>query len=250
MKEFLLSWLRKDVIDDKMYYKKPAEWQEIFVRDDVCLGLLNVPVFAISTHCSKSITLPVYGFTMRNGIKVICRDNFYDWKVSVQIPDNYEVIKNAIPEDLVNDGYKNDISDCYFEGFKKEWCFPAYNPDNTEQHKFSIEVYGDYRLYTLLYILKNLYKDVDVDAAGVDVEKSINKLYKEFSVDNRNLSGSELLTDTYRNLDDYDFRKAHGISESFYDIYKDPKRFAEEIVKYPEILKIFLMEKYLLEMEY
>ena len=253
MKQFLLSWLRNDEVDDKMIYKNAAERQEIFVRDDVGASLLKVPVFVISEHHSKSITLPVYGFTMRNGIKVICRDNFYNWKVSVQLPRCREYGDIVVPRDLVTDGYRKNISDCYFEGFKNEWVFPAFDPDDDKQVKFSVEVSDDYRLYALLYNLKHLFMDKVFNANNITVDEvklSIRNLYDKFFVDDYNLDGGELFFRTYHHLNDYDFREKHNIKESFWDIYKNAEDFAEQIVKYPEILNEFLMEKYLLEMEY
>lgn len=253
MKQLLLSWLRNDEVDDKMIYKNAAERQEIFMRDDVGASLLKVPVFVVSQHHSKSITLPVYGFTMRNGIKVICRDNFYDWKVSVQLPECREHGDIVVPRDLATDGYRKHISDCYFEGFKNEWVFPAFDPDDDEQLNFSIEVADEYRLYTLLYNLKHLFMDKTFDTNNITVDEvklSIRNLYDKFFVDNHNLDGNELFFETYYHLNDYDFREEHNIEESLWDIYKNAEDFAEQIVKYPEILNEFLMEKYLLEMEY
>lgn len=253
MKQLLLSWLRNDEVDDKMIYKNAAERQEIFIRDDVGASLLEVPVFVISEHRSKSITLPVYGFTMRNGIKVICRDNFYDWKVSVQLSKCREYGDIVVPRDLVSDGYRKEISNCYFEGFKNEWVFPAFNPDDDKQLKFSVEVSDDYRLYALLYNLKHLFMDKYFDTNNITVDEvkdSIIKLYDKFFVDDYNLDGGELFFETYHHLIDYDFRKEHNIEKTPWDAYKNAEDFAEQIVKYPEILNEFFMEKHLLEMEY
>ena len=253
MKQLLLSWLRNDEVDDKMIYKNAAERQEIFIRDDVGASLLEVPVFVISEHRSKSITLPVYGFTMRNGIKVICRDNFYDWKVSVQLSKCREYGDIVVPRDLVSDGYRKEISNCYFEGFKNEWVFPAFNPDDDKQLKFSVEVSDDYRLYALLYNLKHLFMDKYFDTNNITVDEvkdSIIKLYDKFFVDDYNLDGGELFFETYHHLIDYDFCKEHNIEKIPWDVYKNAEDFAEQIVKYPEILNEFLMEKHLLEMEY
>lgn len=253
MKQFLLFWLRNDEVDDKMIYKKAAKRQEVFLRDSICSNLLHVPVFVISEHRSKSITLPVYGFTMRNGIKIICRDNFYDWKVSVQLPKCREYGDIVVPRDLVSNGYRKDIADWCFEGFKKEWIFPAFNPDNDKQLKFSVEVADEYRFYTLLYYLKHLFMDKCFDTKRItekEVERSIIKLYDNFFVDNHNLTGDELFYETYRHLIDYDFRKKNNIENDLWGIYRDAKAFAEQIVKYPEILEEFIMEKYLLEIEY
>lgn len=255
MKQLLLSWLRNDEVDDKMIYKNAAERQEIFVRDNVGFSLLKVPVFVISEHRSKSITLPVYGFTMRNGIKVICRDNFYDWKVSVQLPCRPTAGEiTVIPKDLVSGGYGDDIADYYFEGFKKEWVFPAFDPFDYKKMNFSIEVNDDYRLYALLYHLNNLLDTVNIttqeNITADYVEKSIIELNNKFNVDCVNLDCYELFCETYHLLNDYDFRKKNNIKDGFWDIYKEPKAFAEQIVKYPEILNEFLMEKHLLEVEY
>lgn len=253
MKQLLLSWLRNDEVDDKMIYKNAAERQEIFMRDNVGVSLLEAPVFVISEHRSKSITLPVYGFTMRNGIKVICRDNFYNWKVSVQLPRCREYGDIVVPRDLVSGGYREDVADCYFEGFKNEWVFPAFDPDNDKQLNFSVEVSDDYRLYTLLHNLKNLFMDKCFDTEGITVDEvklSIRNLYDKFFVDDYSLDGSELFFETYHHLNDYDFRKEHNIEKPLWDVYKNAEDFAEQIVKYPEILEEFLMEKYLLEVEY
>ena len=102
--ELLLHWMRKQEIDDKMLYKNAAIKQECFIRDQICMRLLHTHSFVISTHRSKSIVLPVYAFTMENGIKVICRENFYGWKLSVKLPKD-RPCENIIPEDLLEDGY-------------------------------------------------------------------------------------------------------------------------------------------------
>ena len=82
--KLLLEWMRETPdIEDKMNWKRPAERQMCFVRDQIGRNLLRVPVFAVSTHRSKSIDLPVYGLTMRNGIEMYARENFYGWVVSL-----------------------------------------------------------------------------------------------------------------------------------------------------------------------
>lgn len=117
--ELMLYFARRWELDEKLIYKKASEKQMRFVRDRICLYLLHVPCFKVSWHTSKSCLLPVYGFTMRNGIKVICRENFYDWKLSIELPK--PLPPNFIPDDILtwNDCGK-DIPDCYLEGFKDE----------------------------------------------------------------------------------------------------------------------------------
>jgi len=56
-----------------------------------------------------------------NGYEIIMRNNFYDWKISIN--SNKEIIIN--PKGLFNPSEK--ISSIYCEGFKEEWVFDCYN---------------------------------------------------------------------------------------------------------------------------
>ena len=51
-----------------------------------------------------------------------------------------------------------------------------------------------------------------------------------------------ILLYTYRQLDDYDFRKEKGLDYLPYGTANDVDKFAEEIAKYPETRKVFAME--------
>lgn len=146
----LLQWMRKQEIDDKMIWKKAAEHQEIFVRDDLCASLLHTPVFVVSTHCSKSIELPVYRFMLHNGIIVTARENFYGWVVSIKSPFMVD-----LPEDLVygdeEDGKNGDVVDCYCEGFKSDWVYP-YGTKEVRLSTFRVS--DNFRLWALMRELK------------------------------------------------------------------------------------------------
>ena len=256
--ELLLHWMRKHGIDDKMIYKKAAIKQECFIRDQICMNLLHTHVFVVSTHMSKSIILPVYAFTMENGIKVICRENFHGWMLSVKLPKDRPYTE-IIPEDLFEVGYNEDISSCYFEGFKDEWVFEGYRLDKT-QRNFSFGIYSDYDFYTVMYMLKHLYEKEDFSE---DVKKltkeyvvnSINQVYDKFGynememtdgpgkpTERRVMSGWEIFQKTYLHLDDYNFRKDKGLDYIYMDIADKPEEFATYIIKYPEIGQTFVSE--------
>ena len=158
--EHLLYFMRDWELDDKLIYKEAATEQAIFIRDTVCQNLLRVPAFVVSTHTSKSCTLPVYYFKMQNGIKIICRGNFYDWKISVETP--VKLREGLLPLDLITGGTKQKISDCYLEGFKEEWGYGPYNIANPAQ-KFTIEVHDKYALYVIMHTLKNALPNIEYD---------------------------------------------------------------------------------------
>ena len=256
--ELLLHWMRNQEIDDKMLYKKAAIKQECFIRDQICTNLLHTHSFVISTHRSKSIVLPVYAFTMENGIKVICRENFYGWELSVKLPKDRPYVE-IIPEDLLEGGYDENSSKCYIEGFKDEWIFEGYRLDKT-QRNFSFGIYSDYDFYTVMYMLKHLYEKEDFSE---DVKKltkeyvvnSINQVYDKFGynememtdgpgkpTERRVMSGWEIFQNTYLHLDDYNFRKDKGLDYIHMDIVDKPEEFADYIIKYPEIGQTFVSE--------
>lgn len=263
--ELLLHWMRKQEIDDKMLWKKAAEKQEVFLRDDICMNLLHTHAFVVSTHTSKSIKLPVYAFLMHNGIKVICRENFYGWKLSVVLPKKRPVA-NIIPEDLFEDGYNKDIPSCYFEGFKNRWVYSGYNPEDKNQTKFSFGVYSDYDFYMVMYFLKHLYGDMSLTKeinklTRDDVIKTISTIYMNNGYNeirevfdngyvSREMSGWEIMWRTYHQLDDYDFRKKYNLDYTKMDICDNIGEFADEILKYPEVSKAFVLEKKMYEMEF
>ena len=257
MKELLLYWMRKDDIDDNLRWKEAAENQECFLRDKVCTDLLRTHAFVVSTHTSKSIKLPVYFFMMRNGIKVVCRENFYGWMLSVKLPKD-RPHKDIIPKDLIECGYDGDISDCYFEGFRKEWVFEGYKPNDKKQRNFSFGIYSDYEFYTVMYMLKNLYepKDFTKDAEKLTKEKvveTINNIYTNNGYNDikqvfdnghvsREMSGWEILWRTWRELDNSDIRKKYGIDYISMDVPDNPEEFADHILKYPEVAQTFVFE--------
>lgn len=88
----LLSWMRVYAPKNKMSFKRGYWHQTVFVRDELA-RMLNSnyeeykanPVKVISTHMSKSIVLPVYYIYLEPfNTKIIMRNNFYDWKISIE----------------------------------------------------------------------------------------------------------------------------------------------------------------------
>jgi hypothetical protein len=265
MKQLLLYWMRKDNIDDKMLWKKAAEHQECFLRDEICTNLLHTHAFVVSTHRSKSIQLPVYFFMMHNGIKVVCRENFYGWMLSVKLPKD-KPYERIIPKDLIECGYDSNISDYSFEGFRKEWVFEGYKPNDKKQRNFSFGIYSDYEFYTVMYMLKHLYGDMDLskemkNLTKEEIVETISNIYANNGYNeirevfdnghvSREMSGWEIMWRTYHQLDDYDFREKYNLDYTKMDICDNIGEFADEILKYPETTKEFVLEKKMYEMEY
>lgn len=268
--ELLLHWQRTTDLDDNLIYKKASENQEIFMRDDVGLNLLKAPVFVISSHMSKSCRLPVYYIKMMNGIKVIMRGNFYDWKLSVDSP--VDLPANCIPIDCVSGGIKDDISECYCEGFKDEWVFGKYNPENPGK-QFTIECADKYRLYVALHSLKNcipnyeykledntLDKDFIVEVIKTIYDKyGYNEMYEDTSwgkpVERRQMSSWEILWKTYCKLGNltYSWKPEYDPSIEHLDCMHtmdEPEKLADFILKYPTVYNAFRIESQMFIKEY
>lgn len=254
MNTILLYHNRKWNIPDNMIYKNAAWKQDMFIRDTICFELLKTQGFVVSEHRSKSIELPVYGFIMRNGVKVIARDNFYDWKLSIEVPK--PLPKGFIPDEILTWHNNEDIPSCYLEGFKEEWAWPAYDPNSEAQTRFTIEIYGNYDFYMLMFMLKNAFTNIEyepsLDLRSVDeIQESIEKIYsdngfyemydpeeaeKKFGwKEEEYCSGWEILKLTHSALD--------GLGCKWMDISDNPKLLAEHIVNNPEIHKVFLTEE-------
>lgn len=150
----LLTWCRVNEPSDDMIYKQ-GYWNQItFIRDDIMYMMCkdydeyrDNPVLVVNTHTSKSIVLPVYQINLLNGkIKMIIRNNFYDWKISV----DSDIELNMDFMDL----FKTDeeIHSVYCEGFKKEQVYGSYN---SNKKQFTIEIGDKYKLYTFMFLLKN-----------------------------------------------------------------------------------------------
>ena len=265
----LKYWKRKWELDDDLIYKKAGINQAGFVSGEICGNLLHVHGFVVSTHCSKSCKLPVYYIKMRNGIKLIMRNNFYDWKMSVEIPEQYAALPiDFLPADCLshsmvkNEGDK--IATCYMEGFSSEWCYDAYLPKNPPK-RFSIEVPDNHRLYVIIHRLKHAYPDVefhteDDTRTKEHIAEAIERIWNANGfADLRDeerwgttfkkpvMSGWEILWQTYRKIDDLYYDHKIDVKE-LPDLSKSkPMQFAELIMQHPEVHEEFLREEWMFE---
>lgn len=270
MKEFLLTWIREWDIADDLIYKKAVESQAIFIRS-MRDGLLDhTPVFVVSCHMSKSVLLPVYYIKMQNGVEVLIRNNFYDWKMSVKIPAHYKPLPdNYLPLDCLHYGVgdeKHTIAEYCLEGFPSEWAFRAYNPGNPGK-QFTVEISDNFKLYVILHALKHAYPnvmfDVNEDKRTLEeIQKSIEKIYAEYGFSKTSgdifdgegkkifqprkiISEREILCRTYNALRHTE-EEANGgqYVADLIDVPENPEEFAKRICKFPSVHEVFLSEEY------
>lgn len=149
---------------DEMFYKSASGSQIMFARDDlhslIAAGLtalqdrLNVAT-VISTHRSKSVVLPVYSFDRPDiGLRLIARDNFYTWKLSVisetpVVADFSGLFKTTPPIDPEYTG--DQLHRVYFEGFPKHLIFGYYEP--SDKRRWSAEIRGDHAMWATVFLI-------------------------------------------------------------------------------------------------
>lgn len=159
----LQEWAEAHTVGDEMLWKGSFVHQIMFVRDRL------VPVFGaglsyeqrqavptvISTHRSKSIELPVYQLSRPDqDLRVILRDNFYDWKMSVlsetPIQPVFSGLFHTTPP-IEPEYTGNPLSPVYFEGFPQDLIFPYYS--QTDGRRWSAEIQGDEALWTSVFLM-------------------------------------------------------------------------------------------------
>lgn len=152
-KQNIQDWFMENKPSEDMIYYEYFFNQLRFVRDKLPQVLFpnlhhekqRKRLTVISTHMSKSIVLPVYEIKIpEQGIILTMRNNFYDWKVSVEslypIPNRFDGLFNV----------KETFSSVLCEGFPPNKVFGSFQ-DN--QMEFTIEIRDDYRLFTFLWLL-------------------------------------------------------------------------------------------------
>ena len=166
-KQRLNEWWMKNEPDEKLIYRDRLDDQCIFIRDRIMTGLfldictdfnkcksfsrqnkiyVTFQPYIISTHYSKSVRLPVFELNLdKIGLKIILRDNFYDWCISVES-------ENPI-DDIDWLGLVDPRKKGYFEGFPQERIYEPYYADRNNK-KFSIVLNTDYDLYTFMRIIR------------------------------------------------------------------------------------------------
>lgn len=169
----LQAWFSVNIPEDKMLYKHQATKQIVFIRDTIqhLFFYKEYPQFrpidvfhddckkakdefipmVISTHRSKSIELPVVEINLKSvGVKIVLRDNFYDWNVSIES-------ENDIECDFMDTFKDEKYHMCYCQGFPKDRIYGMYKDDHK---KFTCYIDNDYTLFTFMWILRDyLYKE-------------------------------------------------------------------------------------------
>ena len=155
MYQKLQEWFDNNQPEEDLIYKDEL-WPQVQIIRDVIPKVLarsyeefigiKEQTRVISTHVSKSVTLPVFEINW-NGYKFVMRYNFYDWKVSVETP--YGVGLDVDFMDLFN--YKKKINSVYCEGFRNDWVYDSYSKN---KQKFTCEIANNNYLFTFFWIVK------------------------------------------------------------------------------------------------
>lgn len=163
------EWFNANTPGCEMVYKDAMSRQLMWVRDTLRYVLGNVQCEVISTHTSKSITLPVYRITsdyMR--LRVYLRDNFYNWKLSVDSKDpvNADFTGLFATSFTGERDYSGDHLDpVYFEGFPENVIFGYYGP--SDGRRWSAEVTGREQLWSAIFLIaRALGGGLRVESAG------------------------------------------------------------------------------------
>lgn len=160
------TWIRVNIPDDKLIYKEGCGKQIRFIRDIIYRNLFfskeypkaekdsfddeqekynSFQPMVISTHRSKSVILPVMEIDLKSvGVKIILRNNFYNWNITVESEKDIEC------------DFKGTFTDeryhyCFCEGFPKEKIHGIYK-DNHK--KFTCCIVSDYELFTFMWLLR------------------------------------------------------------------------------------------------
>ena len=152
------AWMRVNKPSETLIYGKELGTQLCFVRDTLTSIFYasweeceKEPVMVISTHMSKSVTLPVYRlYINKYNIEIIIRCNFYNWIISI----NSEKPLDFDCMELFD--ANNVIPDYYCEGFPKDKCYGSYANSHTQ---FTIDITSKYDVYTFFFLLNNYLKN-------------------------------------------------------------------------------------------
>jgi hypothetical protein len=103
----------------------------------------------VGEHTSKSIHLPVVLFHLNDNTTMVVRNNFTNWKVSINSEE--EIICDFME---LFDPQEKEKS-VYCEGF--HWQ-DVYGPYSENKKQFTLNLDSTYDFYTFLYILQNHFK--------------------------------------------------------------------------------------------
>lgn len=166
MKERLNDWWSNNEPNENLIYKDELREQCLFVRDTLMKPLfLSIATdydsykdyvnekcdisrsfipWVIGTHRSKSVLLPVMEMDLSSiGLKIILRNNFYDWCISVESKKDVDCDFMGLITDREG----------FYEGFPEDRIYPAYSESNKK--KFSLCVGNEYQVYTFIFLIRN-----------------------------------------------------------------------------------------------
>lgn len=167
-KERLEDWWNKNIPDEKLIYRQGLTDQCVFIRDRIMIELFlhictdidkyksfskqwdkiydTFHPFVISKHTSKSVRLPVFELDLsRIGLKIVLRNNFYDWCISVES-------EKEVDCDWM--GLIDPKDKGFFEGFPNDRIYEPYYADRNNKN-FSVVLRNNYEVYTFMVILRN-----------------------------------------------------------------------------------------------
>ncbi len=148
----LQGWAENNEPDVRLIYKKGYWEQIILIRDEIIALLARSSeehekilsqTKVISAHISKSVLLPVYRIELDDGTTFTMRNNFHNWKVSVNSYRKVDAdFMGLFP-------HTERISSVYCEGFPEECVYGPYAENNRQ---FTLELHSDYNLFTFFWI--------------------------------------------------------------------------------------------------
>lgn len=140
-KQPLSTWIESNLPKKEMFWYESAKSQfELLLQLRSALFQNEITgdrcASVIGTHRSKSIDLPVIEFQLPK-LRLVMRDNFYNWKVSVQSDEPVDVDSSELFDPTI------EHSSCYCEGFARWDVFDSYAKD---KRRFTVEIMTDDRL--------------------------------------------------------------------------------------------------------
>ena len=143
-----IVFIRDTIYRGLFFYKEHPEAEDIEVRfnEESCNRYDSFQPMVISTHVSKSVTLPVMEIELKSvGVKLVFRDNFHDWNISIES-------ENDIECDFMGTFTDDDSHYRYCQGFPIEHIHGMYKNNHK---KFTICIHTDYQLFTFMWLLRN-----------------------------------------------------------------------------------------------
>lgn len=129
----LQQWIDQHPVSQEMLRRSAACDQMQWAR--TLAAELGAEVFAVSSHRSKSIELPVY-LLEKDEVQIILRDNFHNYSFTVVSPRPVHLPPDLAQIVVLGSGYGMDkplpprfpIHRCYCEGFQAAWVLHSYAP--------------------------------------------------------------------------------------------------------------------------